>query len=186
MTFGRAKMINLQPRVVMNRLRGRIDGSEANLTDRICAVLSTFFGLGLIPWAPGTAGTLGAVALVRLLDPAVGTESLFFLFTAGIILLSVPLAGHASAVFGREDPPEVVIDEVCGFCVCMLFVPATPLNLALGFFLFRFFDIAKPFPTRRLESLPGGWGVVMDDVMAGAYSNICLQALVFLAGSLSG
>ena len=68
----------------------------------------------------------------------------------------------------------------------MLFVPATSLNLALGFFLFRFFDIAKPFPVRKLESLPGGWGIVMDDVMAGAYSNVCLQALVFLPGFLSG
>ena len=175
----------------MNRLRGlrtrgRIEGSEANLTDRICAVLSTFFGLGLVPRAPGTAGTLGAVALVLLLDPAVGTTGLFFLLTIGMVFLSVPLAGRAGAVFGRKDPPQVVIDEVCGFCVCMLFVPATSLNLALGFFLFRFFDIAKPFPIRRLESLPGGWGVVMDDVMAGAYSNLCLQALVFLPGFLSG
>ena len=159
---------------------------EADLADRTCRLFSTFFGLGLVPWAPGTAGTLGAVALVHLLDPAVGTEGLFFLFTAGIVLLSVPLAGRAAAVFGKEDPPEVVIDEVCGFCVCMLFVPATSLNLALGFFLFRFFDIAKPFPVRRLESLPGGWGVVMDDVAAGIYSNICLQAIVFLAGRLSG
>ena len=134
-----------------------------------------------MPGAPGTAGTLAAVGLVYLLSLAGGT-TLYLVFTLGLAILSFAAAGQCVSIFGREDPPEVVIDEVCGFLVCMLFIPLNPINLALGFFLFRFFDIAKPFPIRRFEKLPGGYGIVMDDILAGVYGNLCLQAFVFLSG----
>ena len=132
-----------------------------------------------MPGAPGTAGTLAAVGVVYLLS-LTGSAVFYSAFTLGLILVSFIAAGRCVAIFGREDPPEVVIDEVCGFLVCMLFVPLNPINLALGFFLFRFFDIAKPFPIRRVERLPGGYGIVMDDVLAGVYANLCLQVLVRL------
>ena len=151
------------------------------LLNRICVVFSTFFGVGYVPGAPGTAGTLAAVGVVYLLSLAGGTV-LYSVFTLGLIILSFAAAGRCVSIFKREDPPEVVIDEVCGFLVCMLFVPLNPVNLALGFFLFRFFDIAKPFPIRKVEGLPGGYGIVMDDVLAGVYGNLCLQAFVFLSG----
>ncbi len=132
-----------------------------------------------MPGAPGTAGTLAAVGVVYLLSLADGAV-FYSAFTLGLILASFIAAGRCVPIFKREDPPEVVIDEVCGFLVCMLFITPDPLNLAVGFFLFRFFDIAKPFPIRRAESLPGGYGIVMDDVLAGVYANFCLQVLVRL------
>ena len=150
------------------------------MIDRICVVFSTFFGLGFVPGAPGTVGTLGAVGVVYLLSLSVGPV-FYSIFMLGLILVSFIAAGRCVRIFKREDPPEVVVDEVCGFLVCMLFITPNPLNLAIGFFLFRFFDIAKPFPIRRVEKLPGGYGIVMDDVLAGVYSNLCLQAIIFLS-----
>lgn len=134
-----------------------------------------------MPGAPGTAGTLAAVGVVYLLSLA-GGAVFYSAFTLGLILVSFIAAGRCVPILKREDPPEVVIDEVCGFLVCMLSITPNPLNLAIGFFLFRFFDIAKPFPIRRVEKLPGGYGIVMDDVLAGVYSNLCLQAIIFLSG----
>jgi len=151
------------------------------LINRICVVFSTFFGVGYAPGAPGTAGTLAAVGVVYLLS-LVGGTVFYSVFTLGLIIISFATAGRCVSIFKREDPPEVVIDEVCGFLVCMLFVPLNPINLALGFFLFRFFDIAKPFAIRKVEKLPRGYGIVMDDVLAGVYGNLCLQAFVFLSG----
>ena len=149
------------------------------MINRICVVLSTFFGVGFVPGAPGTAGTLAAVGVVYLLGFA-GGAVFYSIFTLGLILVSFIAAGRSAAILKSEDPPEVVIDEVCGFLVCMLFITPDPLNLAVGFFLFRFFDIAKPFPVRSAERLPGGYGIVMDDVLAGVYGNLCLQVLVRL------
>ena len=135
--------------------------------------------MGYVPGAPGTAGTLAAVGIVYLLGLA-GGAVFYSVFTLGFIILSFAAADRYVSIFQKEDPPEVVIDEICGFLVCMLFVPLNLINLALGFFLFRFFDIAKPFPIRRAERLPGGYGIVMDDVLAGVYANLCLQVLVRL------
>ena len=132
-----------------------------------------------MPGAPGTAGTLAAVGVVYLLSLTGGTV-LYSALTLGFVILSFPATGRCASILKREDPPEVVVDEVCGFLVCMLFITPDLLNLAFGFFLFRFFDIAKPFPIRRFERLPGGYGIVMDDVVAGVYSNLCLQLLVRL------
>ncbi|MBS1501321.1 MAG: phosphatidylglycerophosphatase A, partial [Bacteroidetes bacterium] len=73
----------------------------------------------------------------------------------------------------------VVIDEAAGMCITLLFVSATLLHVAVGLVLFRFFDIAKPFFIKRMERLPGGWGIMLDDVLAGIYANILLQAVVW-------
>jgi phosphatidylglycerophosphatase A len=88
-------------------------------------------------------------------------------------------AGHAERVFGRKDPGAVVIDEVCGQIVAFLARPNPSWQLLLaGFIIFRVCDVLKPPPARRLEQLPGGWGIVLDDVVAGAYSLV----IVYLAG----
>lgn len=102
---------------------------------------------------------------------------LFFLlvFTA----VAVYLAGEAEVSFGQKDPPCIVIDEVVGFLWTMLTVPPSMHAIIIGFILFRSFDIVKPFPVRLLQDkLPGGYGVVGDDVMAGIYSNLALQVLI--------
>ena len=85
---------------------------------------------------------------------------------------------HAQTTAGKIDPQEVVIDEVVGMAVTLALVPLDLKTIGLGFLLFRIFDVAKPFPVRRFEKLPGGWGIVMDDVMAGIYANLCLRVVL--------
>lgn len=149
---------------------------RASRTDRAAWLIATFFFVGLVPAAPGTMGTLAAFGPAVLVSKLPGL--LYPAALAAFFLLSVWAAGRAEAFFGRKDAPEVVVDEVAGFLVTMLYIPATPLNLFIGFALFRLFDIAKPFPVRRAEVLPGGWGVVLDDILAGVYSNIILRIVV--------
>ena len=145
---------------------------------------STGLYAGYIPLAPGTAGTLIAVPLYLLLStlPAFsyGITVVAFLF------MSSWFARAAELLFLKRDSRRIVIDEISGFLVTMAFLPPLPLYILSGFVLFRFFDIVKPFPIKRLETLGGGYGVVADDVMAGIYSNLVLQTCIRLfAGQFS-
>ena len=150
------------------------------MKSRIVQFLATFFYLGYSPIAPGTAGTLGAVLPFYLLSHF--SHPIYFLFLLGFIILSVWVSTEACAVFGETDPSQVVVDEVCGYLVTMFLVPMSMVNIVLGFFLFRFFDVLKPPPIRRLESLPGGFGIVADDLAAGIYANIVLQFIARVFG----
>ena len=98
------------------------------------------------------------------------------MYVSSIAVLFVVGALTATRVERRlgKDPSPVVIDEVVGFLICMFGFCWSPRGLIAGFFVFRFYDIAKPFPARRSEKLPGGWGIMTDDVIAGIYSNITL------------
>jgi phosphatidylglycerophosphatase A len=130
-------------------------------------LLATGCGSGYSPVAPGTAGTMAGVLLYFLLAFLPGSVYFFSLLV------------FAEVIFGKKDPPCIVIDEVAGLLWTMLFVSPTIPGVIIGFILFRFFDIVKPFPVRLLQDkLPGGYGVVGDDVMAGIYSNLALQALI--------
>jgi phosphatidylglycerophosphatase A len=134
-------------------------------------------GAGYSPFAPGTAGSFVA-ALAFLFLP---TYLPLMVFTAGLIALffiAVWSAEIVAKVENRHDPAQVVIDEVMGMAVTMAFLPLTAVTIAAGFVLFRIFDITKPFPARRSEKLPGGWGIVMDDVVAGIYANLVLRGLM--------
>jgi phosphatidylglycerophosphatase A len=140
-------------------------------------LLATGCGSGYSPVAPGTAGTMAGVLLYFLLAFLPGSVYFFSLlvFTA----VAVYLAQKAEVIFGKKDHPCIVVDEVVGLLWTMLFVSPTIPGVIIGFILFRFFDIVKPFPVRLLQDkLPGGYGVVGDDVMAGIYSNLALQALI--------
>lgn len=143
-------------------------------------VIATFFYLGYSPIAPGTAGTLGAVLPFYLLSHF--SHPIYFLVLLGFIILAIWASTEACAVFGESDPSQVVVDEVCGYLVTMFLVPTSMVNIILGFFLFRCFDVLKPPPIRRLERLPGGFGIVADDLAAGIYSNIILQFITRLVG----
>jgi phosphatidylglycerophosphatase A len=143
-------------------------------------LLATGFGLGYSPIAPGTLGTLIAIPLYYFLSNI--QSPTYEITLIGFLFLSVWVSQTAEIFFGRRDDPRIVIDEMMGFLITMLWVPKTILFVILGFFLFRFFDILKPFPIRRLErGLKGGYGVVMDDVMAGVYANIILQLIYLIA-----
>ena len=132
---------------------------------------------GYSPVAPGTVGTLAAIPLYLLLS------RLSPLIYLAVLLLILPLsflsAGAAEDIFGQKDSSFIVIDEMVGFLAAMFLVPSGWVYLAVGFLLFRFFDIVKPFPANVAENLGGGFGVVMDDVVAGLYSNISIQLLIF-------
>ena len=146
----------------------------------IVRVFSTFFYLGYSPIAPGSTGTLGAIVVFYMLSHF--SFPVYFLFLLGFIIFSVWVSTEASAVFGETDRSQVVVDEVCGYLVTMFLVPTSMVNIVLGFYLFRFFDVLKPPPIRRLESLPGGFGIVADDLAAGIYANIVLQFIARVFG----
>jgi phosphatidylglycerophosphatase A len=145
-------------------------------------VIATVGFIGYSPVAPGTMGSL-ATALVFLLFPsylsswplAIGLLLLF----AIAVWSAQQMAASGNAPSGKIDPQEVVIDEVMGMAVTLAFVPLNVKTIGLGFLLFRIFDVTKPFPARRSEKLPGGWGIVMDDVVAGIYANFSLQIIKY-------
>jgi phosphatidylglycerophosphatase A len=141
----------------------------------IAKLIATFFCAGYFPYAPGTVGTLAAVPLYCVISFL--PYYLYIPFTVLFIILSVWASGIAESIFGEKDPGYIVADEVSGFLVTMILVPLTLTNVVIGFFLFRFFDIVKPPPSRQSERLEGGLGVVMDDVAAGVYANILLQII---------
>lgn len=126
--------------------------------------------LGLSPVAPGTAGTLGGVLLAWLL--ARTEHYLFWSLVACAVIYAFgrSLGSWAESYAGKKDPGIFVLDEVIGFLVTCLWTSGPSLlSLALAFFVFRFFDVVKPPPARRLERLGGGDGILLDDVAAGLY-----------------
>jgi phosphatidylglycerophosphatase A len=103
---------------------------------------------------------------------------LSLIITIAITLVGVWSSGIVEAIWGK-DPSRVVIDEVAGMCIGLLFIPVQVKYLIPGLILFRFFDIVKPLFIRKMESLPKGWGIMMDDVLSGIYTNIILSAVVW-------
>ena len=131
---------------------------------------------GYLPKAPGTWGSLVGLLLFYLLHTlSLGT---YLAVVASIFLVGTFAAGGAEKIMDHQDPGLVVIDEIVGMLITMIAVPATPLAMALGFVLFRIFDILKPFPVNFFDQrFHGGLGIMLDDVMAGIYSLIILQVL---------
>jgi len=145
---------------------------------KVALWLSSWFGTGLFPKAPGTFGTLGAVPLVL---GAQSFKPLFYALGLGaFILIAVWVSDRTEKILGRPDPQEVVIDEVAGLLLTFFLLPLSWFSLVLGFILFRIFDILKPFPAGRLERIGGGLGIVLDDLMAGFYTNLALRACLLL------
>jgi phosphatidylglycerophosphatase A len=144
--------------------------------------IATGLGAGYFPVAPGTAGSAVGLALVIALRQTslgrLGLSVTLASFAGLLFVLGVWSAGKAEKVFGRVDPGQVVIDEVVGQIITFVATPRiTWMGLIAGFILFRAFDILKPFPARRAERFPGGWGIMLDDVVAGLYSLIVLVIL---------
>ncbi len=136
-------------------------------------MIATGVGSGYAPFAPGTAGTIAGIPVYLLLSRLPWT---FYLISALILtLLSFYISREGEKIFNEKDSPRIVIDEIVGFQWTMFLVLPTVLHILLGFFLFRLFDIVKLFPAGYLQNrLPGGYGIVIDDVVAGMYSNIIL------------
>ncbi len=143
--------------------------------NRFILFFATGFGSGYSPVIPGTIGTLVAIPIFLILSaipsPVYEITLLTFFF------LAVWTAEKAQAYWRAKDDRRIVIDEITGFLVTMLWVPRTLFFILLGFFLFRFFDIVKPPPIRLLERAKRGYGVVLDDVLAGVCANIMLHII---------
>jgi phosphatidylglycerophosphatase A len=147
--------------------------------------LATGFGVGYSPVAPGTLGSLVAILIYYFLSEI--PPPLYEITLIGFFFLSVWISENAERLFGKKDDQKIVIDEIMGFLITMLWVPKTIRFIIIGFFLFRFFDILKPFPIRHVEKrFKGGFGVVLDDVAAGVYSNIILQIISYFTLSPGG
>lgn len=137
--------------------------------DALCLTGATFFGLGLSPFAPGTFGTLGGVAIAWALSGSSNYLLWSLVVAAGLYVIGRLVAPWSERVSGK-DPGFYVIDEVIGYLVTVAWLGGpTLLSLLVGFVVFRFFDILKPPPVKRFERIPGGDGILLDDVVAGLY-----------------
>jgi len=144
--------------------------------DRLFMATATGFGLGYLPKAPGTWGTLLALPIHFLIVklPPHGYAAAI----AGITAIAIISAGAAEKIMDRPDPGVVVIDEVAGMLIAMIAIPAHPLAWLLAFILFRIFDILKPYPVNFFDQrFHGGLGIVLDDLMAGFYAFAAFQLL---------
>jgi phosphatidylglycerophosphatase A len=154
----------------------------------------TFGGAGLLPAMPGTFGSLAA-AIVFYLLCLVFRENVRWIVPALLVIagaVGIALGRWAEDYFKAVDPRQFVLDEVVGQWLTLLFVPLSALrahtlpSIAAAFFLFRAFDVAKPFPIRRIERLSGGWGIVLDDVAAAAYAGVSFLLLRYVVTATLG
>ncbi len=150
-------------------------------TDKIILFIAQGAYSGRVPFAPGTAGTIVGALLAVLLRDTV--YCWYALATAAVTCIGTWAAGEADAMLGTKDSPTIVIDEIAGFLVAMFLVPFTWWAVAAGFVLFRLIDILKPWPLKRLQDIPGGVGVMLDDLGAGVYTNVIIQVFLLASGS---
>ena len=136
--------------------------------------LASFFGIGYLPLAPGTWASLAAALIAWFLQPYPGAVIAAALM---ISLLGVWSGGKAALALGQKDPSCVVIDEVAGMLLAVAGLPARWEIYLSAFILFRLLDIFKPGPIRRAENLPGGWGIMADDLLAGLAVNLLFRVV---------
>jgi phosphatidylglycerophosphatase A len=148
-------------------------------SDRLALGIATLAGAGYSPIVPGTAGTLASLPLA-LAAAAFLPLPAYALLTLAVSGLGVWAADRAARALCLKDPGPVVIDEAAGLLVTLAGVPVTWLSAILAFFLFRAMDVFKPPPARQAERLPGGWGIMVDDLFAGVYANLLLRGALFL------
>ena len=143
---------------------------------KIDKFISTLFFIGFCPFAPGTAASLLAVFVYFLVRSNV---PLHFFLTVFFLALGFWSTSRAENSFSRKDPPQIVIDEFSSMLLAYLFIPFRLKFVIVGFFLFRFLDIFKIPPIKKLQTLPKGYGIMLDDIAAAILTNLVLQILRF-------
>jgi len=164
------------------------------LADWFAVIIATGFGAGFIPLGPGTWGSIVGLLIAYGLIEFFGSDALSLqniLIAASLVSAALGLwaSDRAEKVFDRKDASQIVVDEVCGQIISFVFIAPYMIRLGpswrwwtvAGFALFRIFDIFKPYPINRLQDLSGGFGVMMDDVLAGIYAAVVLSLLLMLA-----
>lgn len=149
--------------------------------NKLIIFLATGFYAGYVPIAPGTAGSLVGIGLYLLLNGL--SLPYYLLIISFLFIFGVYISNEAEALFKKRDPSRVVFDEIIGMLVTMILIPSGIGWLVAGFFLFRFFDILKPYPIRDIEKrMNGGLGIMVDDLLAGIYANVLLQGVRLYVG----
>lgn len=139
-------------------------------------LIGSGFYTGYIKTASGTFGSLAGLAIYLI--PGFENPTIMIFFISLMIVIGVPIAVKFENIYGN-DPSEYTNDEVIGMWITLLFVPKKIWWIVLGFLIWRFLDIVKPFPAKQLEKVKNGWGVLLDDIAAGIYSFILLQLLIY-------
>jgi len=151
---------------------------KLNFYDRLKLFFASGFLTGYFPIASGTVGSFLAI-LIYLFIPGFSEPYILVIFILIFLIIGIYTSDFAEKVYGF-DPPEVVIDEIVGMWITMLFVPKTYVLSAIGFLLFRVFDIIKPFPAKQSQQIKGGLGIMIDDLIAGFYSLIILHIILLI------
>ena len=149
----------------------RLDSASGRGVQRVALLVATLGGVGRAPFAPGTVASAVTAVALGLAAPSRPTVTVFLL---AVIVLGTWAAQGAERLLGGKDPGAIVIDEVAGMTLSVVALPLTAGVLLAGFALFRVFDVVKPYPANALQRLPGGIGVMIDDLVAGLYALLVL------------
>jgi phosphatidylglycerophosphatase A len=153
------------------------DGQQKHtLSDRLVVAIATGMYVGYVPPVPGTLGSLLGLLLLWPFRPGLA-QVLVTLFLIGVAIM---MADRAARIIGGQDPSAIVIDEIAGIAVATL-LPPNVQERVIAFAVFRLFDVIKPFPARHVERLPGGSGIVGDDLIAGLYTNLLMWVWLLLS-----
>ena len=149
------------------------------MSSRINKLIATVGGIGYLPLAPGTWAA-GFLTIIWFFVYRSSPEAIIWqiVLIPSLIAVGIYSSGKILTSNGK-DPTYVVIDEVAGMAITLLLVPASLINCIVGFILFRLFDILKPLGIRKAENFKRGWGIMLDDILAGIYSNLVLRMLIF-------
>ena len=142
--------------------------------NQFALLIASFGYVGFFPIAPGTAGSLAALALFAFVR-WIGMPAFELVTIVAVLAIGIWSADGAERALGRKDPGPVVIDEVLGMLITLVLLPVSLTGVLVGFLLFRLFDVVKPYPAGRMEHLPGGYGIMLDDAMAGLYAHLVLR-----------
>jgi len=145
----------------------------------ISKIAATCFGLGYFPLAPGTFTSLVVVLTYKFYLYRISWPFHLLIFLL-IFLIGIPTSSRLSSEWKSKDPRKIVIDEAAGQYLALFQLNPAWSSLALSFLLFRFFDIVKPFPIRRVETFPQGWGIMLDDLVAALYAGLLISLYILL------
>ncbi|MBU3958303.1 MAG: phosphatidylglycerophosphatase A [Candidatus Omnitrophica bacterium] len=153
-----------------------------NIRNPIIKTLSTFFYVGYLPLIPGTAASIVGVLLFYLVK---GSIFIYILSTLALMVIGFLVAGQAERIFNKKDAKCIVIDEVSGMFLSLIFIPYGIKVVILAFCLFRILDALKPYPANKIQGIRGSMGIMGDDIIAGLYTNIILQFVLRYASFMT-
>lgn len=150
------------------------------MSPRVVKAVATFFGIGYLPWWPGTWASAAGVGLYLCLRSA--SALVLLIATAALLVAGFLSCGRAEKIFQKKDSRPIVIDEAAAMLVVLFFVAQDMISIGAAFVVFRMMDIVKPYPIKKIEQLSGSWGIMMDDIVAGAYTVVSIRLFSILIG----